>query len=266
MTDDLSFPDVVPLLRRLEGVQLVVIGGQAVNFWASRYVDRAAELRDHAPFTSKDVDFCGTRVSVEESAQRLGGEALLPEPFDATPNAGIVIYRDDGGTKRTLDVVFSPLGLAWDDVWKHSLQVQVPDDVGHVAFRVLHPYWTMVSRVCNVRVLPPTPRGVRQLHASVICLREFLRELLDQGDEASDHAGNDAAFVRAVLKLNKRIFRFATHHRHGRDIYADAGVEPFDAVITDPRLPSAHNEENYPRMADAIKRLRDRQNSVKGRS
>jgi hypothetical protein len=255
VNDDLSFPDVVPLLRRLEQVELVVIGGQAVNFWASRYLDRAVELRDHLPFTSKDVDFCGTRTSVEETARRLGGEALLPEPFDdATPNAGVVLYQDDAGAERTLDVVFAPLGLAWGDVWDHSLRVQVEDEEGPVTFRVLHPYWAMVSRVCNVQVLPPTPRGLRQLQVSVICLREFLLELLDEGNPA---------LVRAVLKLNKRIFRFAALHRHGRDVFAHVGVEPFDAVITDERLPAAHNERNYPRMAEAIQRLRDRQRAAK---
>jgi hypothetical protein len=49
VSDDLSFPDVVPILRRLEGVPFVLIGGQAVNFWATLYIDRAPELTEQGP-------------------------------------------------------------------------------------------------------------------------------------------------------------------------------------------------------------------------
>lgn len=118
MSDDLSFPEVVPILRRLEGVPFVLIGGQAVNFWADRYLGRAPELAEQGPFTSKDVDFCGTRKSVETGARKLGGTALLPEPFDPTPSAGVVVFLDSQGKERSFDVLYAPLGLKWQEVWE----------------------------------------------------------------------------------------------------------------------------------------------------
>ena len=81
------------------------MGGQAVNFWASYYERRVPELARDAPYTSKDIDFCGDRRAVRLCAERLGGVARLPGLDDATPNSGTVVYLDAAGIERTLDVV-----------------------------------------------------------------------------------------------------------------------------------------------------------------
>ena len=58
---ELSYVDVRPVLAKIADLErdLVLVGGQAVNFWASYYERRVPELAREAPFTSKDIDFCG---------------------------------------------------------------------------------------------------------------------------------------------------------------------------------------------------------------
>ena len=54
----LAFADVKPILSRLERIadSVVLVGGQAVNFWAEIYAPRVPAIDREAPFTSKDID------------------------------------------------------------------------------------------------------------------------------------------------------------------------------------------------------------------
>ena len=128
----LSYRDVETMLIRLGDSTsgIVLVGGQAVNFWAEHYLARAPELGAHGPYASKDIDFCGTRAAVVECARRLGGRALLPTDFDPTPSSGQVVFMDDTGTERVIDFLVQPFGLDAADVLRTSLPVEVLDDSG----------------------------------------------------------------------------------------------------------------------------------------
>lgn len=246
----LSYRDVEALLRRLgDSVSsIVLIGGQAVNFWAEQYMGRAPELGAHGPYTSKDVDFCGSRASLVECARRLGGRALLPADFDPTPNSGQLLFLDDAGAERVIDFLVQPFGLDAADVLRTSLPIEVLDDAGQptgARFRVMHPERCLESRVHNVIGLPGygSPRALAQARAAVVCAREFLRDLLAAGR------------VRPALDLVERIFHLAHDHPRGRAIHERYAIDPFSAVFPDPRLPSEFNERRYPQM---VARLAER--------
>jgi hypothetical protein len=70
---EFAYRQVEPLLRRLGDAKLVLVGGQAVNFWAEVYAPRVSEIAANAPYTSKDIDFCGDRSAVTDCANRIGG-------------------------------------------------------------------------------------------------------------------------------------------------------------------------------------------------
>ena len=74
---ELSYVDVRPVLAKIADLErdLVLVGGQAVNFWASYYERRVAELASEAPFTSNDIDFCGDQRAVRMCAERLNSLA-----------------------------------------------------------------------------------------------------------------------------------------------------------------------------------------------
>src|SRR5690606_33802659 len=56
---------------------IVLIGGQALNFWAERFAGRATALENERPFASRDI-CCGTQESVRLCARALGGRAEWP--------------------------------------------------------------------------------------------------------------------------------------------------------------------------------------------
>jgi hypothetical protein len=90
----LSIQDTIEVLTRLGDTagQVVLIGGQALNFWAERYAVREESLAAEAPYASKGIDFCGTqeqlhlcarsrrscRVPAQRCAQPLHWHRALP--------------------------------------------------------------------------------------------------------------------------------------------------------------------------------------------
>jgi hypothetical protein len=61
-----------------------------------------------------------------------------------------------------------------------------------------------------------------------------------------------------VLKLNERIFRFVQEERCSR-LATERGIEAFDAVLDDERLPDKFRSVRLPQMRDLIQTLRKRQ-------
>jgi hypothetical protein len=244
---DLAYVDVRPVLAKVADLEreLVLVGGQAVNFWASYYEARVPELASEAPFTSKDIDFCGDQRAVRVCAERLGGTPRVATFDDATPNTGTVVFVDGAGVTRTLDIVSAPYGLDAAEVHATALPVEILDDAGAssgVRFYVMHPVLCMESRVHNVVGLPgyyDTDQGRKQLRASILFAREFLRDVLNGAMDAEDPS-------HAVMKLDERIFRFATRDRHAKELYRAKGIDPAAALIVDPRLSDEFRTRRYP--------------------
>lgn len=236
----LSYRQAAEILLRLRGheSEFVLIGGQALNFWAEQYSDRAPSLQAFGPYTSKDIDFCGQRDVVMTCASLLGGQSSFPVQPVRTEVIGKILFPMGAGDEMEIDVLRNPYGLPAEEVDRMAIPVTTVDKAGNdVTFRVMHPVHCMESRVANVLGLPEqynNPHGLQQMRASVVCAAEFLRELLDQGER------------RAVLNLNERIFRFATENDYG--IRApEFGAHPFEAVLVDPRL-DEFCTKRYPQM------------------
>jgi hypothetical protein len=217
------------------------------------YEARVPVLAREGPFASKDIDFCGDGRAVRFCAERLRGTARVATFDDATPNAGTVVFVDDAGVRRTLDVVSAPFGLSAKDVRETALQVQILGDAGAstgVSFYVMHPVLSMESRVHNVMGLPgsyDTDQGRKQLRASIVCAHEFMRDVLDGHFDFEDPP-------RTALKLNERIFRFCVHAHHAKGLLRATGIDPARALVDDPRLPRAFREQRLPQMRAELAR------------
>ena len=198
---DLGYVDIRPILARLADLDrdLVLVGGQAVNFWAFVYEGRVPALAQAGPFASRDVDFCGDRRTVRECAQRLGGRARVSTLDDATPNSGTVVFVDSAGVQRSLDILSAPFGLAASEVRDTAIAVDILDDAGKttgVRFRVMHPVLSMESRVHNVRVsdLAPWPgfsaKEGRPLHGSRLRTERACRKSIRRRGGFRRHRGS----------------------------------------------------------------------------
>jgi hypothetical protein len=213
--------------------ELVLVGGQAVNYWAMRYRDGTEELAG-GPFTSKDIDLHGSRDIVPICAEVLNGEFRLPTMDDVQVSAGLVLYTDRNGVARQLDILNLVHGLDETSIRQTAVSVPLADGT---EVRVMHPLLCMQSRVHNVMTLSSkydTPHGLRQLRASIVCLREYVIEMLDKGGDP-----------REALNIHKTTFRFCTA-QIARRLFRTKGIDPFDAVRPHPRLPGNFGTKCYP--------------------
>jgi len=132
-------------------------------------------------------------------AERLGGKPRVATFDDATPNSGTVVFVDAAGVTRTLDIVSAPFGLDATEVHATALDVEILDDADTATgtrFFVMHPVLCMESRVHNVvglRAAYDTEHGRKQVRASILFAREFLRD-----------AQARAARARRAIAIRKR--------------------------------------------------------------
>lgn len=160
------------------------------------------------------------------------------------------MFLDSDGHKRRLDFLESVYGMNSEDIRTTAIEIDLlPGRDRRVPVWVMHPERCMESRVHNsVLANKQTDLAWRQLEASVACARAFSRLLLDERGEAA---------VRDVLKLNERIFRFAQEDRCSK-LASDRGIEAFDAVLDDDRLPEKFRAVRLPQMRDRIRILHER--------
>ena len=80
-------------VRNPDGIPYVLIGGQAVNYWAEHYLAVEPELQKYVPFTSGDIDFRGNRDDVQHIAGQLDLTAVFPDKVSMTALAGAIPFR-----------------------------------------------------------------------------------------------------------------------------------------------------------------------------
>lgn len=244
------------MLRRIEAdlESLVLVGGQAVDVWASAYAARSG-LGDDYRIASKDVDFAtsspagvgagGVRAVIERVRAALDGRVYFATMDDHTVSFGKVVFTDADGHERAIDFMESPFGLKRRDLVRHCVPVRVGDAEAGVDLYVMHPVHTMLSRAYNVVTLAAqyrNPRGLEQLRTSILCARAYLEALLD----AEPVAGR--ARAREVLRWNERVAEFCAEDLVGRQVFGVTGFDPFDAVLVDARLGDAFVTRRYPMM------------------
>lgn len=228
-----------------------MIGGQAVAFWADVYREELpADLRTKV-LASKDIDFTAAdQASVRLVATRLQGEAIFPTLDDATPNLAVVQFVDDAGKTRAVDFLESPFGLDGRAVLQRAQEFEILDDEGKgtgQTFLVMNPVHMLRSRVANVAALPQgdTPHGLAQLRAAIACCRGFVRTVLQE------HGS------RATLRLNEEIFGIAKS-MHGITVFKKHGIDPFESVVADTRLPERFRSIRYAHMLERLRSGRSR--------
>ena len=181
-----------------EDLDAVIVGGQAVNLWASRYSQTEPELRQYLPFASQDLDFYGGRVEAALCGEILGGETILNSSFDPSPNAGVVLLERAQGRLR-IDFLASVYGLNESEIMETAIPFRLGGEGNHRQMRVLHPVLCLEGKLSSLRGLPQAGRqDLKHLRISICCVRAFLKERLPQFS------------ARAGLKLVERVLSSAT--------------------------------------------------------
>jgi hypothetical protein len=79
-------------IRDENGNPYVLIGGQAVNYWAERYLPVEPQLKQLQPFTSEDIDFKGDRSDVERIGRQLALTPVFPHKIEMTALSGFFTF------------------------------------------------------------------------------------------------------------------------------------------------------------------------------
>lgn len=220
------------ILRAADAARVILIGGQAVGFWSERYLERCPELQAEAPFSSRDVDFQGDRAGVAVLAASLGARAYFPRSMEDVTNTGYLEVRL-GDVEVGVNVLVSPYGVPREVVEASAVRTRL----GDFELRVMHPVLCMESRLANVAGLGREgPRSLAQARASIVCAREFIRELVDLGE------------VRSALRLCERVYAHARSNSHARAAFAKHGLDAFAAVTPWPGLPARFLATRLPQM------------------
>lgn len=186
-------------VRNPTGAPYVLIGGQAVNYWAERYLSAEPELRMLLPFTSEDIDFKGTRADVEHIANQLRRPALYPHRMQITALAGaipIVI----GDLESNIEVVRSIPGVAAGSVDKLAIQAEWSGK----EIRVMDPISLIACKLKLAFMVSQQKRqDVEHLKILVYCVRGFLHEFLLEVERGVLPAQGWLGAANKMLKLAK---------------------------------------------------------------
>jgi hypothetical protein len=206
-----------PLLERilsLAGQDMVLIGGQALAFWASYH-----EVPAPVAAITKDADFLGNRVDVERLARGIGGKAIFPHERALTLLAGQVQRDLPGDDYINIDVLFKVYGeVSAEALRKRAVKVEIDG----ASFKMMHPIDVLQGRLENVHGLADKrdEHGLAQLTLAIAMTRKFLLH----------EASGEAPKRRPVtLKHIERIEQMAMSDA-GRKVARRFGLHAADAI------------------------------------
>ena len=184
-------------MRNRDGLPYVLIGGQAVNYWAERYVAAERFLQKHLPFTSEDIDFRGNRDDVQNIATQLKLAPVYPHKVAMTSLAGAIPFRI-GNMKSNIEVVRGIPGVAAGAA--DSLAIDAEWSGQRV--RVLDPISLLLCKVeLALTVSQEKRQDVEHLKILMFCVRGFLRELLQEVERRNIPAKGWLGAVNKLMKL-----------------------------------------------------------------
>jgi hypothetical protein len=199
-------------IRDAAGRPYVLIGGQAVNYWAERYLVAEPELQQFQPFTSEDIDFKGNHEDVRRIAKQLALQPIFPPKVAITALSGTIPFQI-GDLKSNIEVIRRVPG--------------VPDSVDRLAFeaemdgltiRVLDPVSLLACKLELVAsVSQEKRRDLPHLRMLVPCVRAFLGEFLQQVEAGQLPVRGWLGAANQVIKLTTSVRARKLAKKHGLD-------------------------------------------------
>lgn len=186
-------------VRNPDGLPYVLIGGQAVNFWAEQYLTAEPALKKYVPFTSGDIDFRGNRDDVRHIAGQLELPAVFPDKVSMTALAGAIPLRI-GKQPSNIEIVRLIPGVSVATVDA----LAVVTEFGGQQIRVLDPVSLLYCKVNLALTVPQKDRqDVEHLKILIHCVRGFLRDLLQEVERGNLPVKGWLGAVNKLTKLAK---------------------------------------------------------------
>lgn len=216
-------------IRDSSGRPHIIIGGQAVNYWAETFIESETELSTYIPFLSKDIDFIGNRDDVSRLAREFGVPARFPHKKLRTAFAGgISVNLREGSTSIEFLRVIPGVSPTTIEKWA------VTSTHKGKLVRIVDPISLLI---CKINLALTVSQSGRQdgRHALIlgICTRAFLRESL-KGVE------NGELPVRGWLGAVERVLKFS-ESKLGRKAIRKLGID-WQTVLPQSQISESRNE------------------------
>ncbi len=192
----------------------VLVGGQAVAFWAAFFnVPVPAEL---GSYVTKDCDFLGNRTDVTRMAGGTQGAALFPHRRGLTALVGQIRINLSEDESLNIDVLHRIVGF--DDgngIRRRAQEVAL----GRARFKAMHPLDCLRSRLENLHKVAEKrgEAGAAQAELAARIVGRYVESVLE--------AGKERLALKAIEGVAKMAFGAA-----GRFAFGNFGIDPLEAV------------------------------------
>jgi hypothetical protein len=226
-----------------EGSDPVLVGGQALNFWATRYAGDHPEILNLQPFTSSDLDVLNSDEDADAVARHLGYEIRKPAPGHYTPERAKIAKRFDDPDALVVDFMWDLWRLNPGDVKAWAVPSRTPG-IGRV-IRVMHPMHCFISRIENhfsALAEPPIwpPEGSRALRRCRLALDVLEAYLAERAVSSSKEIYKVAEILGRSATEPNQLLAWRTYEIDGLLALPTAGSLATEYLDT--RLPQLKDE------------------------
>lgn len=213
-----------------EGV--LVVGGHAVNLWASYYAPRGDdELKRFAPFLSKDGDIFLRDKAIARAVAAAAGWKFRNNPEARSPVLGH-IYLEKEGRELTVDVLRSVRGLTEADL----TATEAIRFVDGRTYWVPAPEMMLKAKLANLATIDQENRpDIRHVRIMIVCCRHYLPDAY-QAVLSKNLSERDAVDrFMATLDVTRDARALAMDYKH--DLNLTASIPPPTALLELQRRP-----------------------------
>jgi len=236
-------PEEVDSILAVCGPKALLVGGQALAFWANYFdVEPVGEL---SAKVTTDADFIGSTAVAAELLAALGrGWDMRSATLDdATGQVAKVYAKVPGGGVKQVDFLS---GIAGMDTRRVRARAPVVDLPSGAQIRVLHPLDVLESRLRNLQILPTkrNASGVAQARLAIDVARRFLESILERGESA-----------RALHREVNRVIELGLESRLSM-VLMDYHLDVLAAVPVARIASPDFRSRRWPKVLDAVAGLR----------
>lgn len=171
-----DYTQFLPKEKDLENNRLIVVGGQAINLWATYYYEK---LTIPGPYASRDLDLFGT-IELLRKVAKFSNSKFKQYPIRPPgPAVGIIEISALNSDVLIIEILKSIKGLSSEEVNKNSFYpFQIAEEK---TVYTLSPILLLKTKIQNIHEIPQTERNDIQ-HVKILfeIIPWYFIDLLDQ--------------------------------------------------------------------------------------
>jgi len=249
----LSFGDVLAVVERVPDLSgIVLVGGQALNFWAERLGIASADTAGlYGPALSDDIDFLGSARAALAFGEATGGNVAVAGMEDAhSPNTALVTL-DIEGEKHLIDFLDGMKGFSAQElerVKQWAVPLTLPRGTPRPLY-VMHPVHCFEAQLENVygsalnrRDEPGGERYIGRIELAIEACRRIGDRHLTDGQ------------ARSALRLAEKVHELSMLPSAMRARFAD-GVRVERGMPDASTMPADFRDKRLPQLRDQLERV-----------